>query len=250
MATFVLVPGFWLGDWAWRDVTRHLRTAGHEVYPVTLTGVADRVHLATPEVDLDTHITDILNVIDYAGLHDIVLVAHSGANMPVTGVGDRIPARLSRIVYVESGPLPDGMASIDFHDPHSRAQLEKQVESDGDGWLLPVPAFDPAADPANLAELTDQQLTLMRERGTPHPYRAVRQPLRRPQPLPAIPKSLIATTSNPAQLDELAAGGNPAFALMSGPDWTRHWLPTGHWPMFSRPAELAALLDDIATSPK
>jgi pimeloyl-ACP methyl ester carboxylesterase len=247
MATFVLVPGHWLGGWAWSDVTRDLRAAGHEVYPLTLTGVADRAHLATPEVDLDTHITDIVNVIEYNDLHDVVLVAHSGANMPATGAADQIPARVARIVYVDSGPMPDGMAGIDFNDPQTRAQTEKQVESEGDGWRLPVPAFDPADDPVNLADLTEEQLTLMRERGTPHPYGAVRQPLRRPKPLPDTPKTLIVSTFSLEQVDELAGSGNPIFALMTGPSWTRHALPTGHWPMFSRPVDLAAMLSDIAT---
>jgi pimeloyl-ACP methyl ester carboxylesterase len=247
MATFVLVPGFWLGGWAWRDVTRDLRAAGHEVHPVTLTGVAERAHLATPDVDLDTHITDIVNVIEYNDLHDVVLVAHSGASMPVTGAADRIPARVARIVYVDSGPMPDGMAGIDFNDPQTRTQIEKQVESEGDGWRIPVPAFDPAADPVNLAGLTDEQLARMRERGTPHPYGAARQPLRRPEPLPTIPKSLIANTFSLEQVDALADSGNPVFALMAGPEWTRHALPTGHWPMFSRSAELATLLGEIAT---
>jgi pimeloyl-ACP methyl ester carboxylesterase len=248
MATFVLVPGFWLGGWAWREVARGLRAAGHEVFPLTLTGIADRVHLATPEVDLDTHIADIVNLIDYDDLRDVVLVAHSGANMAVTGAADRIPDRLARLVYVDSGPLPNGMAWLDFNDPQTRAQIEKQVETDGDGWRIPVPAFDPAADPANLAGLTDEQLTLMRERGTPQPYGPARQPLHRPEPLPPTPKSLIMNTFNLAQVDELASSGNPVFSLMAGPDWTRHELPTGHWPMFSRPAELAALLAEIVTT--
>src|SRR5262245_56881843 len=104
MTTFVLVPGFWLGAWVWDAVARELRSAGHEVHPVTLTGLGDRVHLATPEVDLETHATDIINVIEYAGLDEVVLVGHSGGGMPVSLVADRMPERLARVVYLDSGP--------------------------------------------------------------------------------------------------------------------------------------------------
>jgi pimeloyl-ACP methyl ester carboxylesterase len=220
--------------------------AGHEVHAVTLTGLADRAHLANPEVDVDAHIADIMNVIEGNALHDVVLVAHSGANMPVTGVADRIPERLARVVYVDAGPLPDGMAQIDFTEPQARERLEKQVASEGDGWKIPVPSFDPAEDTGELAGLSDERLTVMRERGTPQPFRTATQPLRRPPTLPDTPKSLIANTFSLAQVEGLVSSGNPIFALMAGPEWTRHELPTGHWPMFSRPAELAALLDELA----
>src|SRR5689334_14205709 len=73
MATIVLVHGGWTGGWNWRDVERRLRSAGHEVYTPTLTGLGERVHLATPEVGLDTHVTDIVNVLAYEDLHDVVL---------------------------------------------------------------------------------------------------------------------------------------------------------------------------------
>jgi pimeloyl-ACP methyl ester carboxylesterase len=246
MATFVLVPGVWLGGWAWREVTPHLAAAGHESHPVTLTGLADRAHLATPEVDLATHVDDIVGLIEHNDLHDVVLVGHSGAGTPVTGAADRVPERLSRVVYVDSGPLPEGMAQVDFNGPQAREELEKLVASEGAGWRIPVPAFDPAEDPVNLAGLSEEHLALMRELGTPHPFRAAAEPLRRPPAPPVVPKSLIASTFTVAQVEELIASGNPVFALMAGAEWSRHELLTGHWPMFSRPADLAALLGRIS----
>ncbi len=77
MATFVLVPGYWLGGWAWRDVAETLRVAGHSVYLATLTGLGERVHLAGPHVDLDTYIADVVNLLRYEELRDVVLVGHS-----------------------------------------------------------------------------------------------------------------------------------------------------------------------------
>ena len=245
MATFVLVPGFWLGAWAWQDVARELTAAGHDAHPVTLTGLAERAAEATPQVNLDTHIADVVRIVHGRGLRDVVLVAHSGANMPVVGAADRLVGLVGRIVYVDTGPMPSGLASIDFHDPQAQQRIRDQVAEQGDGWLLPVPPFDAAADPVNLAGLTEPQLELLRTRGTPQPFGPVVQPLERPDPLPAVAGSMIATTFSPDQVRALAAGGNPIFAQMTALDV--HHLPTGHWPMFSRPAELADLLATIAS---
>lgn len=246
MATFVLVPGFWLGAWAWDAVVAELRAAGHGAHAVTLTGLAERADEASPEVNVDTHVADIVRVIEDGGLRDVVLVAHSGANMPVTGAADRIPERIARVVYVDGGPLPSGMAGIDFQDPESRAHWEKRVADEGEGWMLPVPPFDAAEDPVNLAGLGEEHLAAMRERGTPQPFGTATQPLVRPEPLPDVPKTLILNTIPLPAVEQMAASGNPVFALMAGPDWTYRELPTGHWPMFSEPSALAAALAEDA----
>ncbi|WP_171164875.1 alpha/beta fold hydrolase [Streptomyces sp. I05A-00742] len=243
MATIVLVPGFWLGAWAWEDVARALRERGHDVRPLTLTGVAERASEAGPDVNVETHIADIVRTVEDEDLREVVLVAHSGANMPVTGAADRIPERIARVVYVDSGPLPDGWALIDFQGPEAAEQEREQIAAEGDGRYVPVPPFDPVADPAGLAGLTAEQLAILRERCTPQPAGCATQPLARPPVLPDTPRSLIACTLTPETVRSLAAGGNPAFRLME--DLDPHHLPTGHWPMFSRPADLAALLDRI-----
>jgi pimeloyl-ACP methyl ester carboxylesterase len=244
MGTIVLVPGFWLGAWAWEEVTARLRADGHDVYPVTLTGLAERAAEADPGVNVDTHVADLVGLVRSRGLHDVMLVAHSGANMPVTGAADRLGSAVARVVYVDSGPMPSGMASIDFHSPEGQRSMREEVAEHGHGWLIPVPAFDQAADPVNLAGLSPAQLAMLRDRGTPQPFGTVTQPLHRPDPVPAVPASVILTTFAPDQLRALAADGHPVFAGMAGMDL--HHLPTGHWPMFSRPAELADLLGRLA----
>lgn len=246
MATFVLVPGFWLGAWAWDEVAAGLRAAGHRVRAVTLTGLAERAGEATPGVDVDTHTADIVTVIEDGGLTGVVLVAHSGATMPATGAADRIPGRIARIVYVDTGPMPTGVPQIDFGGPQERAAVEKRVAAEGGGWRIPVPPFDPDADPVALAGLSAQRLAVMRERGTPQPLGTATQALTRPDPLPATPRTLISCTFPLGAVREAAESGVPAFSLMTGPGWTYRELPTGHWPMFSRPRELAALLDEVS----
>ncbi|MHB9861353.1 alpha/beta fold hydrolase [Streptomyces sp. YIM S03343] len=243
MAEIVLVPGFWLGAWAWEEVTPELRAAGHDVYPLTLTGLADRAAEATPDVDVYTHIDDIVRLVDDNSLRNVVLVGHSGANLPVTGAADRIPERIARIVYVDTGPLPAGMAVIDFNEPQKQEEWRKQVAEKGDGWRLPVPPFDPAADPDNLAGLTSERLARIVKSATPQPFATATRPLDRPTPPPDTRCSVIASTFTPEQVRMLADSGNPVFEPMAGMDL--HHLPTGHWPMFSRPIELASLLDEI-----
>ncbi len=115
MATFVLVHGAAVGGWCWRWVTPFLRDAGHTVFTPTLTGLGERVHLASPEVDLETHIDDIVNVLHFEDLTDVVLVGWSYGGMIVAGAADRAPERVGHVVYFDSDVPRDGDTSA----PHS-----------------------------------------------------------------------------------------------------------------------------------
>jgi pimeloyl-ACP methyl ester carboxylesterase len=243
MSTFVLVPGFWLGGWAWRDVAAQLRAAGHVVYPVTLTGVAERAGEASPEVDLETHTADILDLLRREDLRDVILVGHSGGGLPVTQAADRAPDRVRRVVYVESGPLPDGMSQFDINEPAEQERLRDQI---GDGHLLPPPAWDPAGDPGNLAGLDDATLAEVRERATPQPLGTATMPVRRTGGRP-VPTALVACTFPLDMVRGMIQQGHPFFALLRGADL--YALPTGHWPMLSEPKRLAEILDEIAKNP-
>src|SRR3712207_3031291 len=139
MAVYVLVGGGWLGGWCWQGVARRLRQEGHDAYPATLTGLGERVHLASPEVDLETHITDVVNLIEYEDLHGVVLLGNSYASLVVTGVADRMPERISQLVYLDTGPIPDGTALIETFPPEPRRQIELQVQELGDSWRFPIP---------------------------------------------------------------------------------------------------------------
>lgn len=224
--TFVLVPGMWLGGWAWSSVAERLRADGHRAVPVTLTGVGDRVAEDGPSVDLETHVADIVVAVE-AQPGPVVLVGHSYGGLPVTAAAARLGGRVRRVVYVDSGPLPDGTRQLDMGAP---------VPAD-----VPVPPrpWDRAADPVMLAGLDDDAIALLEKRSTTHPYGSVAQPLRRGGEVTA-PVALIACLFSPEQIAELRAQGHPFFAGLG--DATIHSLPTGHWPMLSEPARLAALL--------
>src|SRR5947209_5724227 len=105
MATFVLVHGSWHGAWCWKRVLPLLRGAGHDVHAVTLTGVGERAHLLSADIRLDTHITDVVNLIDCEELADVILVGHSYGGIVITGVADRLqrrsPGLLQQLVYID-----------------------------------------------------------------------------------------------------------------------------------------------------
>jgi pimeloyl-ACP methyl ester carboxylesterase len=241
MTTFVLVPGFWIGGWAWDEVATSLRAVGHRVHSITLTGVAEKAHLATPETDLDTHTDDIVRLIEEEDLHDVVLVGHSGGGMPVTQAADRVPERIKRVVYVESGPLPAGVSQFDTNEPAEQERLRAEI---GDGHLLPARDWDAEADPVLLAGLDEAALAMLRERSTPHPLGAATQPIRRTGAGDALPVALVACVFPIEQVEAMVAEGHPFFAAFQGGEI--RGLPTGHWPMLSEPKRLAEILAELS----
>src|SRR5205814_501299 len=236
MTTFVLVPGMWLGAWAWRDVTARLRADGHDVYPLTPTGLADRRHLGGPQVDLDTHTTDITALIEAEELTDVVLAGHSYGGSPVTVAVDRIPDRLRAAAYVDAGPLPTGMSLLDTQDPDSR------TPEPADGWQVPPPVWA-ERDPQMIAGLSPAMLELLDRRATPHPYGSIRQPLALTGAGEKVPRVLIASTFPVDEVRALIAQGHPWFAGLA--EAALIGVPTGHWPMLSEPVALAAALASL-----
>ncbi len=246
MADYVLVGGAWLGGWCWQPVARRLRDHGHDVYPVTLTGLGERAHLANPGVDLNTHITDVTNLIEYENLHDVVLLGHSYAGLVVTGVADRVPDRISRLVYLDTGPMPDGVTLIDTFPPEIRQCIEQQVEELGEGWRYPMPPWEELASMTSLEGLDTEQLRLLRSRAVAQPFGTYTQPVQLVNPArEVLPKLGILCSFLLSQVQEMIASDNPLFRGLAGPNWRFVELPTGHWPMFSRPADLTALLLDL-----
>src|SRR5262245_15679249 len=214
MTTYVLVPGFWLVSWAWQHVTTHLRADGHTVYPLTLTGLADRAHLAGPDITLDTHTADITGLLTYEDLTDVILVAHSGAGAPVTAAADRTPERIARVVYVDSGPIPDGTKPIDITGPDL---VQSHLR---DGWRLPwIDLAQHAANGTRLDGLTDADRTLMAQRATDQPVVPLTQPIELTGAFDTLPKGLISCMFSLDQISEMIRAGHPWFAGMDGPQW-------------------------------
>jgi pimeloyl-ACP methyl ester carboxylesterase len=252
----VLVPGACLGAWAWDDVAPRLRALGHDVHAVDLTGQGARADLAGPAVDLETHIADVLAVLDGEGLEDAVLVGHSYSGIVVTGAADRRPGRLDAVVYLDTGPIPDGMAISDLQDPAQRERQRRDVEERGDGWAWPVPDRDTIATGVygSAAGLTDAHYRLIAERARPQPYATLTRPLRRAHARPPGVRRVAAFFSDGgvslAVLRALMEEGDPTATVFADPDWELHELPAGHWAMLTAPEGLADLLHRIASGPR
>ena len=241
----VLVGGAWLGGWCWQSVARRLRDNGKYAYPVTLTGLGERVHLATPEVDLNTHVEDIVNLIEFEELWEVVLVGHSYAGMLVPLVADRIPERISRLIFVDTGPMPDGTALIDTFPPEARQNIEQRVKNEGDGWRWPMPPPEELGAMTSLEGLDEAQLEVLRSKAVAQPFGTYTQPARFANPTQEPPPKLgILCSFSREQVENMVDSGEPMFAGLAGPEWRFVELPTGHWPMFSRPDDLAELLLD------
>jgi pimeloyl-ACP methyl ester carboxylesterase len=209
------------------------------------------VHLASPQVDLETHITDVVNLIEFEDLHDVHLLGHSYAGGVVTGAADRIPERIAQLVYLDSGPVPDGLAYLDTQPPEVREHTEREVRTHGDGWRLPMPSWDELENVygASLEGLSEDRRELMRSRAVAQPFGTYTQPLRLQNAGRGVLRKLLITNSFPlAQVKELIASEHPWFRELAGPEWRFLELRTGHWPMFSRPDDFAELLVDIPPS--
>lgn len=218
----ILVPGFWLGAWAWDGVAGRLRADGHDVTALTLPGLepadADRA-----AVSLADHIDAICAAVGAAG-RPVLLAVHSGAGVPGYAATDRLPGLIAAMVYVDSGPA---VAALD---------------AGFDGVEQPLPADD-------FAGLSPEQLQVFRERAVPEPGAALREAP--PQPLNDarldVPSTVICTSMTAEQIKAGVADGVPWLAgLADLRDITYVDLPTSHWPMWTRPADLAGILGDIA----
>lgn len=232
----ILVPGYWLGAWAWDDVVTALRERGLDVNAVTLPGLdgqdSDRTNTTLQDQ------ADALQALVEQADGDVVLVGHSGANAAVSIVADRIPQLLRRVIWVDSGPMPDGGAFA--------PELPQDVEE------LPLPDFDTLGQQASLEGLSNDQLKTFRARAVPEPAGVARAAVsltndRRHD----VPTTLICCSLPSSQILELAQARHPMFVAVNDLiDVQTLDLPTGHWPMWSRPEELAnAIATNALTQP-
>jgi len=147
--TFVIVHGAWAGGWEHKKLAEALQADGHTVYRVTLTGQGDRAHLASPDVDLSLHIQDVVNFIEWEDLHDIVLVGHSYGGMVITGVADRVAARIKHVIYLDAFLPENGESTYSSMGPDTASRRRPAVNgfiSLGDQTGKPVPHIVPQSE--------------------------------------------------------------------------------------------------------
>jgi pimeloyl-ACP methyl ester carboxylesterase len=226
----VLVPGFWLGAWAWDEVAGLLRAAGHQVAAITLPGL-ESADTDRSAISMDDHVEAICEAVRAAG-RPVVLAVHSGAGAPGYGVTDRIPELIAAMVYVDTGPAK-GALDPDF------VGVEK-----------PMPSLEQLREEENLDGLSPEQLETFRRRAIPQPGAALRGAASLVNDARLdIPTTVICTAFTSQQYRDAVAEGYPFVAgLAELRDVTYVDLPTSHWPMWSRPGELAQILGEIATA--
>ena len=138
--TYVLVHGAWHGSWCWNRVRNSLQNAGHQVFTPTLTGLGERSHLNSAAVNLSTHIADVVNLLRWEDLSDVILCGHSYGGSVITGAADRIPERIRALVYLDAFVPEDGECLLDLAPEHAQ-HMRLQAETAGDGWSVPpIPA--------------------------------------------------------------------------------------------------------------
>ena len=227
-ASIVLVPGFWLGGWAWDEVAAALRADGHEVTAVTLPGLesadADR-----SKITMSDHVEAICDAVRAAGV-PVVLAVHSGAGAPGYGASDRVPELIAAMVYVDTGPAKGAL------------------DADFDAVEKPMPSLEKLATDENLTGLTEDQLETFRRRAIPEPGAALREAARLTNDARLdVPSTVVCTGYTSEQYKDAVKQGQAWLGgLTDLRNVTYVDLPTSHWPMWSRPRELAGIIDDVA----
>lgn len=242
MATYVLVHGGGHGGWCYQQVARQLRTKGHDVYTPTLTGLGEREHLLRPHIDLNLQITDVVKLIDFEDLHDVILVGHSYGGMVITGTADRRTDRIANLVYLDAAYPADGQSLVDVAgDMMNAARADAQI-IDGVELVL-FPGKYPMS-PGDYYGVTDPaQIAWMKPKLTPHPWQCFEQKLKlgNEEAMRRIPISMITTN---VQQDSLTDEIREAIRGMTQ---GRYWhVETGHDLMISEPGQVAQILAEIA----
>ena len=208
----------------WQRLARLLREAGHDVFTPSLTGIGERVHLASPSIDLSSHIADVLGVIAYERLDNFVLVGHSYGGMVVTGVADRVPERVRTLVYLDAFVPQHGQALIDLVRPQVRAAVEKE------------PVYVPPLPPQMQGMTDPQEIAWLDGRRDAQPLKTFTQPLSLEERFKGQRVYIFCSGYSPTSFAPFAERARNDRA------WRYHELPTHHYPQISMPRETAGLL--------
>jgi len=232
--TFVLVHGAWHGGWCWARVSGPLRRQGHRVVTPTLTGLGERSHLLSPRITLETFIQDVVNVLAWEELSEVVLVGHSFAGLVISGVADRMPQRIRHLVYLDAFLMDPGQSVF---DTLPRGLVARLREAAGPSGALAVPR------PANFGLDQPQDLSFVERRLTPHPIGTYETPLNLRHP---VGNGLPATYLSCTRPRFAAVEASRQWVRRHAPHWVWQDLETGHDAMVSAPALVLRALESLA----
>lgn len=235
MKTYVLIPGAWMGGWAWEPVVGPLRERGHDVHVVTLSGLGGPDEHRS-RIGFDTHVDDVLSLLAERDLRDVILVGHGTSGVVAGVTADRAPDRVAHVVYVEAFLPHDGSSTLDAFAAPLRADEFRSIEDNDGRW--PVPDATAVSEGQGLS--TEQAQWLV-ERLVDHPGRPLTDPVRLSRPLESQRATYVVCRLE--HFDERLA--DDVERMRSAPGWTFRYLDTGLWPMVSAPGDLAALLEEV-----
>ncbi len=242
MANYILVHGGWHGAWCWDKVVPLLQAAGHQVYAPTLSGLGEQAALLTPEVGLDTHIQDVVKLVETEDLQQVILVGHSYSGMVITGVADRVPGRIAHLVYLDAVAPHDGQSMADTA-PLLGTMLRREANKNGDGWRV-----NPPHQRGGLYGVTQEpDLSLVRSKVTPQSLKTFLQPLHitHKDAVAAISHTYIECTRRGVIIWLMRRIFMRRSLLASAPGWNWRKLASGHDAMIIAPQAVADLLLEL-----
>ncbi|MFI6859559.1 alpha/beta fold hydrolase [Streptomyces sp. NPDC050421] len=251
MTEFILVPGMFTGAHVWEDTAACLATAGAGVHTAALTGLGGPRGAVTDGIDLETHIEDVLALVDSVSAQagpdqEIVLVGHDYGTYPVLGAADRRAGRIGRIVCLDTGPGQDGMPALAaVADPSARAEVIERAGAEGADPGLAPPGRDEWQRWGSTAGIPEAALDRLTALASPQPVRTLLQPLRLTGEAAGLPVTGVLCQANGSSIElvqQRVDFGDPVLLPLADPRVSFFELPTGHWPMLSLPAELADVL--------
>jgi pimeloyl-ACP methyl ester carboxylesterase len=244
IASFVLVHGGWGGGWEWRDVARALRERGNDVWTPTLTGMGERGHLGGPAIGVETHVADLIAVLEHEDLDDVVLCGHSYGGIPATGAADRQPGRIRRLVYIDALVPRDGESAFNLLPAGFAGIARASAVEHGGGWRVPIPAE--LHPPSGWVAEEVRQRYVVRLGG--QPLATFADPVSLTGAVEGLPRAFVrCTAGNLAEsvsVDPIA----PMAARARREGWTYREVIASHDPQLTHPLETAAVLHELGRS--
>ena len=233
MATFVVAHGAWSAGWAWKKMRPLMRAAGHELFTPTYTGIGERSHLAHAGIDLDHHIQDVLQVLAYEDLHEVVLIGHSYGGMVATGVADRATSRIRQLIYLDAFVPRDSESAMSLQPQAVQERMQAAVQAQGEGWRVPANPLPPDTSAEDVAWSTPKRVM--------QPVKTLEQPIVLTGAGDALPRSYIYCTRNgPGDVFRQFADRAKA-----APGWQYAEMDASHNPHITCPQALMQVFESL-----
>jgi pimeloyl-ACP methyl ester carboxylesterase len=236
VATFLVAHGAWSAGWAWKKMRPLLRARGHDIFTPTYTGVGERSHLAHKDIDLETHIADVLGVLGFEDLRNVILVGHSYGGMVATGVADRASERIAQLVYLDAFAPRDGQSLLELQTEDARQRVRNGAKNEGDGWRIPPNPAPPDTSPEDLAWVNAHRV--------PQPIKTFEQKIKLTGAVDKLPRTYIYC--------KISRPGDVFRQFRDRASTEKGWkvvdIDASHSPNVTAPEALAKILDGIAAA--